>query len=393
MYDFSDKNIRLDLLKKKAFNLRWAEQADGVIPLTAADTDFLPPEPISAALKKYIDEGYFPYVPKLGMPDVRQSIARSLFLRKSEPIKPELLLPIDSAARGMYIITKAVLQPGDEAIIFDPVDFLFRESVLSAGAEPVLFPAKVVNGRIDLEALESYVTEKTRLIGLCNPHNPLGMVYSKEDLERILDIANRHDLWIMNDEIWSDIIYTDSDFISIMTLPHTEKVLSVFGFSKSFGLAGLRVGCVYCTDPSAFDLMVEASDVLTTAGGVSSLSQVAAKACVDECYPWLDEFRAFLTQNRDYALGRLAEMPGVKCHKPQATFVLFPDISGTGMEAVHLTEYLKENFKVALVPGGEQFFGPGSKGHIRICISTSRSILSEGLDRLELGLRQLKGTN
>lgn len=390
MYEFTDQNIRLDVLRKKAFNLRWAEQEEGVIPLTAADMDFLPPEPIRKALTDYISEGYFPYVPKLGMPDVRKSIARALRERKGEPADPDLLLPVDSAARGMYIIAQAVLKPGDEAIIFDPVDFLFRESVLSAGGIPVLFPARVKDGRIDLSELERYVTSRTRMIGLCNPHNPLGLLYPEEDLKYILEVAQKHDLWIMNDEIWSDIVYTGQKFRSILTVGPTDKVLSVFGFSKSFGIAGLRAGCVYCTDKKAFDRLVEASAVETTAGGISSLSQVAAKACVDECYPWLDEFCGFLTKNRDYALERLRAMPGVTCHTPQATFVLFPDISGTGMEAVALTEYLKKEYKVALVPGGRQFFGPGSEGHIRICIATSPGILKEGLDRMEAGLKALR---
>lgn len=392
-YKFTDENIRLDLLKKKAYNLRWAEQEEGVIPLTAADTDFLPPPAIGKVLKDYIDEGYFSYVPKRGLPEVRESLAASLRNRKNEPVEADLLLPVDSAARGMFIIAQAVLSPGDEVIVFDPVDFLFRESVLSAGGVPVLFPAHVKDGYIDLSDLERYVTSKTKMIGLCNPHNPLGTVYTQKDLQHILDVSNRHDLWIMNDEIWSDMIYTDGQFTSILTLPHTEKVLSVYGFSKSFGVAGLRMGCVYCTDQDGFDRMVKASDVETTAGGVSSLSQIAAKACVDECFPWVDAFRTFLTENRDYALARLAAMPGVACHKPQATFVLFPDITGTGLPAITLTEYLKNEHKVALVPGGKQFFGPRSEGHIRLCIATSRTILTEALDRMEKGLRQLMLAN
>lgn len=370
--------------------MRWAEVEDGVIPLTAADTDFMPPPEISQALTEYIQGGYFPYVPKLGMPEFKESIARSLYERKQEKIDPDLILPIDSAARGMFVIAQAMLQPGDEMLIFDPVDFLFRESALSAGAVPVCFPARIKDGAIDLTDLENYITPKTRMIGLCNPHNPLGMTYSSHDLQIILDIAEKYDLWIMNDEIWSDIVYTDSAFTSILTLEHTERVLSVYGFSKSFGIAGLRAGCVYCESREAFDRIVQASDVLTTAGGISSLSQVAARACVDKCYYWVDAFCGHLTENRDYALERIEQMPLIECYKPQAVFVLFPDISQTGMSAEALCSYLREEEKLALVPGGVQYFGPGSEGHVRICISTSREILKEGLDRLERGLKKLQ---
>lgn len=389
MSNFTNENIKLHVLKKKAFNLRWAEVPEGVIPLTAADTDFLPAPEIGQALKQYIDEGYFPYVPKLGMPKLRESIARSVRERKREPVDAAMVLPIDSAARGMYVIAKAVLKPGNEAIIFDPVDYLFRESVEAAGGIPVLFPARVESGKWDLSDLENYITPKTRMLGLCNPHNPLGLVYTKEELKFILKLCRKYDLWIMNDEIWSDIIYTDSKFTSILELEGTEKVMTVYGFSKSFGIAGLRAGCIYCMDPKAFEMAVRASDVLTTAGGISSLSQVAACTCLDQCYYWVDDFRRHLTENRDYALQRINRMPGIKCHKPQATFVLYPDIREIGIDAEQFCEYMKEHQEVAVVPGGRQYFGPGSEGHIRICIATSKEVLKEGLDRLERGIWEL----
>lgn len=390
MEGFRNEDIRFSVLKNKAYNMRWAEVPDGVIPLTAADTDFPPAPEIGQALKAYIDEGYFPYVPKLGLPEFRESIARAVRERKNEPVDPDLVLPVDSAARGMYIIARAVLKPGDEAIIFDPVDFLFRESILAAGGVPVLFPAEVSEGKWNLEALETYITPRTKMIGLCNPHNPLGMVYSREELEHILKLSRKYGLWIMNDEIWSDIIYEDSRFTSILELPDTENVLTVYGFSKSFGIAGLRAGCIYAADRAAFDRVVEASDVMTTAGGISSLSQVAACACLDRCYYWVDRFRKQLTENRDYVLKRMESMPGIRCHKPQAAFVLFPDITGTGKASEEFCRYLKENWRLAVVPGGQQYFGPGSEGHIRICIATSHEILKEAMDRLEAGLCALQ---
>ena len=121
--------------------------------------------------------------------------------RKGEEIRPELILPIDSAARGMYVIAESVLKPGDEMIVFDPVDYLFRESCLAAGGKPVFFPAKLKDGYIDLSDLESYITPKTRMIGLCNPHNPYGVLYRPEDLEHIMSLCEKYDLYIMNDEI------------------------------------------------------------------------------------------------------------------------------------------------------------------------------------------------
>lgn len=391
MVKFENEDIKLDILKKRAFNMRWAEVPDGTIPLTAADSDFPVAPEIVQDLIDYIKDGYFSYTPKTGFPQFKESIAKSLLIRKNEVVNPELILPIDSAARAMYIIAETVLKPGDQAIIFDPVDYLFKQSVLSAGATPVLFPTVIKNGKIDFSNLESYITKDTKMIGLCNPHNPLGMIYPMEDLDFILNLAEKHKLWIMNDEIWSDIVFPGNKFNSIVSLgeERNKKTLSVFGFSKSFGIAGLRAGCIYCHDKEIFERIIQTSNVMTTAGGISSLSQIAAMACLDKCYYWVDEFVEHLKENRDYALERISKMPMISCHKPDATFLLFPDITKTSMSSDEFVEYILKEQKLALVPGSDKFFGPGSTGHIRICFSTSHDILAEGLDRLEAGLLRL----
>ncbi len=392
MGNFTNNDVNLEILKQRAYNLRWAEVEDGVIPLTAADPDFPAPKEIAEALVSYIQGGYFSYTPKRGFPEFKESLVRALKERKNENIDPELVLPIDSAARGMHVIAQAVLKPGDEALVFDPVDFLFKTSMEAAGARVNLFPMKFrEDGTIDFSDIEHYITPKTKMLGLCNPHNPLGKVYPKEDLEYLLELSEKYGFYIMNDEIWSDIVYSDARFTSICSLgaEKNKRTLSVFGFSKSFGIAGLRAGCIYCQEKEIFEKIVDASLVETTIGGISALSQVAGTACLDKCYGWLDEFVAHIQSNRDYALERLNQMPGVSCYKPQATFVLFPDVSRIPMTAEELVEYLKKNERVAIVPGGKKFFGPGSEGHVRICLATSREILKEGLDRMERGICKL----
>ncbi len=388
---FDGSNIKLDVLKKRAFNYRWAEVPEGTIPLTAADPDYPAAPEIRQAMMDYVQDGYFSYTPKLGYPEFSESIAARLWDRKGEKIDPKQILPIDSAARGMYIIAKAVLKPGDEMIVFDPVDYLFRESCLAAGGKVVLFPARLKDGYIDLSELERYITARTRMIGLCNPHNPYGVLYRPEDLELIMSLCEKYNLYIMNDEIWSDIVYPEEPFCSIYTLGSDRcgRVMSVFGFSKSFGIAGLRAGCVYTTSAELFERIVECSDVLSTAGGIASISQVAGKACMDSCYYWVDEFLVHLKKNRDYAVERLNGMPLIKAYSPHATYLLYVDVSAFGMTAEAFTEYMKEHVRLAVVSGGEKFFGKGSEGHIRICFATSHEILKEGLNRLEKGIGML----
>ena len=391
MVNFGNETIKFDVLKERAYNLRWAEVPEGVIPLTAADSDFPVAPEIVEAICDYAKAGYFSYTPKMGFPEFRESIAKALWNRKQEKIDPNLILPIDSAARGMEVIAKTVLRPGDDAIVFDPVDFLFKTSMEAAGANIILFPSQMKDGRMDLSGLEDYITPNTRMLGLCNPHNPLGLLYTDEDLEYLLGLSEKYGFYIMNDEVWSDIVYPGEQFNSILKFgaERNRRTMSVFGFSKSFGIAGLRAGCIYGTDEALFAKMVDASLVDTTIGGISSLSQVAAMACLDKAYYWVDGFVQKMKENRDYALARIGNMPGISCYVPSATFVLFPDITGTGMEAEKLVDFVRDEYKLAIVPGGAKFFGPGSEGHIRICLATSHEILEEGLNRLERALNEI----
>ena len=391
MKGFTNENIKFDVLRQRAYNMRWAEQDADVIPLTAADHDFPCAPEVVQALQDYIKEGYFTYTPHRGFPSFKKAIAKAMKERKNEDVNPDFVLPIDSAARGMKVIADAVLQPGDEVIVFDPVDFLFRTSMESAGAKVILFPTNLQSDCVSLEGLEDYITPKTKMLGFCNPHNPMGMLYKKEDLDYLLRLSEKYGFYIMNDEIWSDMIYPECEFTSLLHFgaERNARTLTVYGFSKTFGLAGLRIGCVYTMNQEMYDRVVKASLVDTTIGGIDALSQIAGEAALKYGFPRVDAFRAQIAENRDYALARIEKMPGIKCHKPQATFVLFPDITGTGWDPVDLIDVLKEKYRVALGPGGARFFGPGSEGHIRLCLSTSREVLEEGLNRLEACLNDI----
>lgn len=391
---FDHEHINLDVLKKKAFNLRWAEVPEGTIPLTAADMDYPCAPAIKQALSNYLEEGYFSYTPKLGLPEFNQAFCTYVKNKKGEDIKESNVLAVDSAARAMFIVAKACLKPGDEMIVFDPCDFLFRESCIAAGATPVSYPAEldVEQRKMNLSNLEDYINEHTKMIGLCNPHNPYGLVYTEEELDYIMRICEKHDLLIMNDEIWSDIIYPDASFHSIYCLGNErcKRVLSVFGFSKSFGLAGLRIGCVYANDDALFQKLIDASDVLSTAGGATSVSQIAAIAAMNDAQDWLSEFIDHVTGNRDYAVEYINnQIPFLQAYQPQSTFLLYVDISKLQMSGVEFVEYLKKEVQLAIVPGGHQYFGDQSEGHVRICLATSKEILTEAMQRLKKGVEMI----
>ena len=232
---FSDDAVRLDILRQRSYSMRWASLPEDVIPLSSADPDFPPSQEILDTLHEYLNGGYMPYVPPLGITGLRETLAEGIWKRKHEKTEPEWFIPTDSAARAMQIAAAAVLAPGDEAIIFDPVDLMFGVSIGMAGGKAIYYPCQKHGGHWDFSDLEGYITPKTRMLCLCNPHNPLGKLYSVAELRKILDIANAHGLYILNDEVWSDIIYSEVPFHSLMEFPKedTQHVMTVYGFSKA----------------------------------------------------------------------------------------------------------------------------------------------------------------
>ncbi|WP_312299304.1 pyridoxal phosphate-dependent aminotransferase [Chryseobacterium sp.] len=380
---FTNNDINFEALKRKAYNGRWATLDDGIIPLTAADPDFRTAPEIEQGIIEYIKDGYLSYGPFSGLPEFKKSVAEHFNRQKNGSFTPENVLAVNSAAQGMFLIASYVLQPGDEAIILDPVDFLFKKSVETVGGKVMLCPVDTISGEIDFEKMLSLINSKTRLISICNPHNPLGKVYSKETLKRISEIASAHNLWVMSDEIWSDIVYDHKNFHTYSSVSEEarKKSFTVYGFSKSFGIAGLRIGAVLCNDQDILEDFTEKSNFNSTIEGVSTLSQIAGSVALEKAGPWFQEFLTHLQQNRDHAFNLLKHYEILEPGLPEATFVLFPKIKN-GMSSDEFAQHVLQQGKVAIVPGSERWFGKGAEGHIRICFSTSKEILEEGINRI-----------
>jgi aspartate/methionine/tyrosine aminotransferase len=387
---FDPTHVDLPTLRKRAHNLRWATVPPGVIPLTAADPDFPCPEPVTEAIATFLTKRYFSYGPPEGLPEFRESMARFFREKRNIAASPASVLPVDSAAFGIYLTCKAFLQPGDEAILFDPVDFLFRYAIEEAQAKAIALPIPP-GSAADFERLEQLITPKTRMICLCNPLNPTGKVFTKEELLTLGHIACQHDLIILSDEIWSDIVYKPHTFISIASLnPEIrDRTITITGFSKSYGLAGLRIGAVAATNKNRYNRLYEASLHQSTVHGANLLSQVAATAALDHCGPWLDEFVSHLHAMRDHCVTRLNAIPGFTCHHPEGCYVAFADITGTGRSSAEIRDLLFDQAKVAVVPGLPEWFGPGAAGYIRLSFATSKAILDEALDRITLTIRNI----
>ena len=389
---FSDNVVRLDLLRERAFNMRWAQQPADVIPLTAADPDFPICPAIQEQLIRHVRDGVLSYGPPEGLPRFREAVAGWMRDSRAMDCKPEDIFATDSAASGMAVVARASLAPGDEVLIPDPVDFLLHHTVQRAGAVPVRVRVEPGTTAGEFIArMQSRLTARTRMLWLCNPHNPLGAVYSRDWQQQVAEWAISHGLRIVSDEIWSDIVYTPHRHVSLASISPeiARNVVTVYGFSKNFALAGLRVGCVICPDPEWKKEIVAASDAESTVYGVSVLSQVAVIAALTDGREWLAEFVRHLQAQRDYVIHRLAEWPGVTVQPPQGTYVVFPDVRSLSDDSESLCRQLLEQARVALVPGAPRWFGPGAGGHLRICFATSHRILQEAFDRLQPVISQI----
>ncbi|MBM5822132.1 MAG: pyridoxal phosphate-dependent aminotransferase [Cyanobacteria bacterium K_Offshore_surface_m2_011] len=213
---FRDGAVPLDLLRQRAHNLRWAEQPPGVIPLTAADPDFPAAPIIRDAIADYARSGVFSYGPAGGLGSFRQGVAGYLRQRGAS-VLPEGVVAVNSAAAGLALVTRHWLSPGDEAIVWDPVDFLFAHTVRSAGGVPVLWRIEP-EAPLDLAALEALVTPRTRVLCLCNPHNPLGRCFRRDELEALGRFCLERGLRVLSDEVWSDVVYPPATFTSWLAL-------------------------------------------------------------------------------------------------------------------------------------------------------------------------------
>jgi aminotransferase len=364
---FDNASVNLKVLKQRAYNLRWATVPEGVIPLTAADPDFKSAPEIAEAILNFTKERYLCYGPPDGLPQFKESAARFFQQKRHIPASPNLLFPVDSAAFGIYLTCKAFLNAGDEAIIFDPVDFLFRYSIESLNALAVPF-------QIPQSA-----------ICLCNPLNPTGKVFTKSELVQLGEIAIKHNLVILSDEIWSDIVFAPSVYTSIASINDDIRnhTVTVTGYSKSYGLAGLRIGAVLASNDEHYKKLMNASLHNSTIHGANVLGQIAAATALDKCDVWLSDFVTHLHRMRDICVSELNTIKDITCIAPQGCYVAFANITKTKKTSKEIHELILNEAKVAIVPGLKEWFGDGAEGYIRLSFATSEEILKEALTRIK----------
>jgi len=361
--------------------------------LDQGDVSFDSPETVKSAMVRAIADNRTHYLQTTGVPRLRELIAAKLRDKNRVPIDDdEHVLVTTGGIHGLYIIFRALLEPGDEVILPDPEWPPAAGNVLAARGVPVPVPLHESRGwRWNLDEVEAAITPKTRVLYLNSPSNPTGGVLTRADLEALAAIARRHDLWVISDEAYEDVVF-EGEHVSIASLPGMyERTIPLYTFSKSYAMTGLRLGYIAIKDPKIRD---RAKKILFyTASNITSVVQFGGIGALEGPQDCIDEFRTELRARRDLFYRGIGELSAdVLSGKPPAgAFYAFLKIdprwtegegaSGTPSLSWRMTEYLIKNGRIGCVPGVD--FGAHGEGYLRFCFARDRKELSGALESMK----------
>jgi aspartate/methionine/tyrosine aminotransferase len=364
------------LIKARALEARGRT----VIHLEVGEPDFPTPGHIVEAGVRALRDGHTRYGPPAGLPELREAICTELFEGRSVRAGPERILVAPGAKPLVFYGILAAVSPGDEVLIPDPGFPIYASMVRFCGGIPVAVPPRLSpedDARaLDLDALERAITPRTRMVIFNAPSNPTGAVVPPDDLRRLAALCQRHDLWVMADEIYRRISY-GSPPGSIAALPGMdERTIIVDGFSKSYAMTGWRLGWGLfpaALAPHAVRLMINSNTC--TATFVQRAGLAALTGPQDPVREMIAEFR----RRRDAFIARLRGIPGVRCSSPAGAFYAFPDVRGLPVPAAALADRLLEEEGVAVLDGAG--FGERGAGHLRFSFANSLANLEEAAGR------------
>ncbi|MCS7115544.1 MAG: pyridoxal phosphate-dependent aminotransferase [Nitrososphaerota archaeon] len=370
------------LAKAKALE----RQGKNIIHLEIGEPDFDTPSNIKEAAVKALHAGYTHYVPAAGIHELREAIAEDVAKSRNIDVDPEEVVVTPGAKPVMFFAILACVNPGEEVLYPNPGFPIYESMINFVGAKPVPIPLEEKHDfRMDHEYVKEHITKKTKMIIINSPENPTGSVLEKEDLKLIADcIANRDDILVFSDEVYSRIIY-EGKHESIVSLPGMkEKTILLDGFSKTYAMTGWRLGYGVMRKDIAQKmtrLMINANSC--TCAFVQMAGIEALKGPQDSVKRMVEEFK----RRREVIVSGLNKLKGVTCKKPRGAFYVFPNITGTGMKSQELSDYLLEKAGVAVLSGTS--FGAYGEGYLRLSFANSAENIKKALDRMSEALAKL----
>ena len=352
-----------------------------VIHLEQGEPDFTTPEHILNAAIEAIRGGCTHYTAMDGTMELREAIAKKLEEDNGINFDPQTEVTVTSGSQeAMLIAALGFLNRGDEALILDPYYPACYEDTLLAEAKSVPVPLDEKKGySVETEALESKITERTRMIWLCNPSNPTGHVFSKEDLEVIAEVAKRHDLIVFADEVYEKIVYDGVRHVSIGSLSGMEdRTVTVNGFSKAYAMTGWRIG--YVAAEKKLSTTLRKLHYYATLCP-NAISQKAAFAALTGPQGCVKEMVTEYNRRREVVLHELDRIASLFYTIPKGAFYVFPDFSSFEKSDEIFAAFLLKEAGVVTAPGSG--FGKTGEGHLRISYSISHEQVKEGMDRIK----------
>jgi aspartate aminotransferase len=358
-----------------------AMKAEGidVCGFGAGEPDFDTPEHIKAAAIEALQAGFTKYTPSSGIPELRQAISEKLQADNGLTYRASQIVVSNGAKHSCYNAVLATCQAGDEVVIPAPYWVSYPDMVKLAGADPVIVPTSERNGwKMSAEDFENAMTPRTKMLILNSPCNPTGSVYTREEMQAIVDVAAEEDIYILSDEIYEKLVYDDVKHVSIASLSKEayDLTITVNGFSKSYAMTGWRLG--YLAASEAVAKAVDSIQSHSTSNPCSFAQRGALAALKGDQQP-LTDMREEFDMRRNYMFDRITKIPNITAVKPQGAFYILVNISQLGLSSQNFADRLLSKANVAVVPGAAF----GDDRTVRLSYATSIDIIKKGLDRFQ----------
>jgi aspartate aminotransferase len=359
---------------------RLEAQGKKIVHLEIGEPDFATPDNIVEAGISAMQNGYTHYTPASGLMEARQAVAEFVTRMLKTEVDPLEVVLVPGSKNVLLFTLLACIEEGDEVILPDPGYPAYHSQVEFIGAIPKLVTLREETGfRLDLDELRSLITPKTRLIIVNTPQNPTGGVLTAEDVRVVCELAQEHDLLVVSDEIYSQLVYGFHHVSPLSQPGMRERTVLMDGLSKSYAMTGWRLG--YAVAPRALaakldTLMINSS---SCAAGFTQMATIEALSAPESEHAVARMVKVF-EHRRNLVVDGLNEIPGVRCARPQGAFYAFPNIEGTGFTERELADGLLSEAGVAVLPGTA--FGKAGRGFIRLAYTQSEDELAEGLKRI-----------
>ena len=369
---------KIRLLSARVRQLR--EEGKQIDMFTMGMPDFPTPQYIIDACNDAMARGLTTYEDYEGPKVLREEISKKLEKENGLHYTPEEIFVTVGAAQAVYLILSSYLNTGDEIIIPDPVYNIYEMIPYTCGATVKKYKLLEKNNfQIDINELEKLITEKTKLIAIVSPSNPIGAVQTKETLQKVADLIKEKNIMIVSDEIYERLTYDGIKVVSPASLPDMKnKVFVINGFSKAFSMTGWRVGYIACPSWAISDMYAYSG--LQTSGGTSFAQYAAAVALKEEhIHNSVEIMRSAFEQRRNYFVKEFNNMKHFSCLKPEGAFYIFLNIKKTGMTSEEFVDWMVDRYGVAVVNGA--IFGKEGEGYVRLSYAASMETIKNACEK------------